>query len=96
MSHIKITGEFGIVIRRHSLVEKNVSLDGVLAAVELREPFDINSDLVAFGPCFGREAQDTLTKRLISLGLVYFDDFVDFTVEVPPWCGLYASLRNLA
>jgi hypothetical protein len=69
-----------------ALVEKDIALHIVLAAMELSEPLDSNSDLLAFGPCFGKEAQGAFARRLIELGLAYFDDFVEFTADVPSWC----------
>jgi hypothetical protein len=92
MSCVDVTGEFGIIIRRHSLDERDVSLHSILEVLEVKEPFDINDQLVTFGPSFGQEALDVLTNRLIQLGLVYFDDFFEFVGSFPPWCRFHASL----
>jgi hypothetical protein len=94
MNQIKVTGEYGIILRRQALAEKDIALRLVLAAMEVAEPLDGNGDLLAFGPCFGAEAQGVLTRRLIELGLAYFDDFVALTADVPFWCALHASLKN--
>jgi hypothetical protein len=94
MNQIKITGEFGIILRRQALIEKDIALQLVLAAMEVSEPLDGNSDLLAFGPCFGAEAQGQFTQRLIDLGLVYFDDFVELAADVPSWCALSASFKK--
>jgi hypothetical protein len=94
MNQIKITGEYGIILRRQALAEKDIALHLVLAAMEVSEPLDGNSDLLTFGPCFGAEAQGAFTRRLIDLGLVYFDDFVEFTVDVPSWCALAVGFKK--
>ena len=94
MSHAKVTGEFGIIVRRRSLVENGVLLDAIFRAMGVQAPLDVNDDLVTFGPCFGQEALDALSKRLTAIGLTYFDDFIDFTVVVPPWCLLHATLSE--
>jgi hypothetical protein len=92
MSCVDVTGEFGIIIRRHSLVERDVSLHSILEVLGVKEPFDINDELLTFGPSFGQEALDVLTNRLIELGLVYFDDFFEFVGDFPTWCRFHASL----
>jgi len=63
-----------------------------LEALEVKEPFDMNDELLSFGPSFGQEALDVLTDRLIALGLVYVDDFFEFVGIFPTWCRFHASL----
>jgi hypothetical protein len=92
MSCVDVTGEFGIIIRRHSLVERDVSLHSILEVLEVKEPFDMNDELLSFGPSFGQEALDVLTDRLIALGLIYVDDFFEFVGIFPTWCRFHASL----
>jgi hypothetical protein len=92
---IKATGEFGLIIRRRSLQERNVSLKAVLEAMEAAEPLDISDELISFGPSFGQEALDTFVKRLVAMGLVYFDDFFEFVGMFPTWCEFRAVLRSV-
>jgi len=89
---VDVTAEFGIIIRRQSLVERDVSFHSILEALEAKGPLDMNDELVTFGPSFGQETLDVLTKRLMGLGLVYFDDFFEFVGPFPPWCKFHASL----
>jgi hypothetical protein len=86
MSVVAVTAEHGIVIRRHALIERGVSYQAVLTAVEADKPFDGDDELLTFGPNFGPEALEALTKRLIALGLVYFDEFFEFASDIPQWC----------
>jgi hypothetical protein len=84
--YISLTSEFGLVVRREALNERGVLLGDLLAALEVSEPLDENSYLISFGPHFGQEAMDTMTQRLISIGLRYFDDFFEFSRVYPKWC----------
>jgi hypothetical protein len=88
---INVTAEFGLIVRRRALLERNVPLEKVLAAVEAGRPLDCNDDLISFGPGFGQEALDEFSRRLIELGLVYFDDFFEFAVPCPSWCRFQAE-----
>jgi len=86
MECVRITSEFGIVVRLAALAERSVPLEKVLNALEVSEPFDGNDQIFSFGPHFGQEALDTLLHRLSDLGLKYFDDFFEFSGDFPPWC----------
>ena len=86
MSAIDVTGEFGIVVRRQALIERRVSLEALLEALEVESPLDSNDSLMSFGPSFGQEALDVFTRRLIDLGFEYFDDFFEFVGTFPAWC----------
>ncbi len=86
MGFVAVTAEYGIVIRRHALTERGVSYEAVLAAVEADKPFGADEELLTFGPSFGPEALEALTRRLTALGFVYFDDFFQFASDFPVWC----------
>ncbi|WKA26486.1 hypothetical protein [Bradyrhizobium roseum] len=81
-----MTTEFGLIVRRSALVERQVDLQDLFAVMEVGEWFDASDDLLSFGPHFGHEALITIVSRLIELGLVYFDDFFEFCGDYPPWC----------
>lgn len=91
---IKATGEFGLIIRRDALQERQVSFEAILEAMEAVEPLDSNDELLSFGPSFGQEALDVFVRRLIAIGLVYFDDFFEFVGMFPTWCEFRASLKS--
>jgi len=93
---IKITAEFGLVVRRGSLQERNVSLETLFLAMEVDKPFDLSDDLISFGPSFGQEALDVFVTRLMQVGLEYFEDFFEFSNACPDWCQFQASLNTQA
>jgi hypothetical protein len=86
MDCVRVTGEFGIVIRLASLNEQGIPLEKLLIALETSSPFDSNAEIASFGPHFGAEALETLVRRLSDLGLKYFDDFFEFSGDFPKWC----------
>jgi hypothetical protein len=86
MSFVAVTAEYGIVIRRGALTERDVPYHAVLTAIGGDKPFDADGELLTFGPSFGQEALEALTQRSIALGLVYFDDFFEFVGSFPQWC----------
>ena len=58
--YINVTGEFGLIIRKRALLERNVSLEMLLTAMEASEPLDCNDELISFRPSFGPEALDRI------------------------------------
>jgi hypothetical protein len=86
MDCVRVTGEFGIVVRLASLNEQGISLEKLLIALETSSPFDSNAEIASFGPHFGAEALETLVRRLSDLGLKYLDDFFEFSGDFPKWC----------
>jgi hypothetical protein len=89
---IKVTAEFGIIIRRAALEERGIASEDLLSAFQASKPLDLNAELVSFGPSFGKEALDTFIQRLRALGLIYFDDFIEFAGDFPGWCKFRAVL----
>jgi hypothetical protein len=81
-----VTSEFGLIVRRNALAERDVDLRDLFAAMEVAEQLDGSDHLLSFGPHFGREALNTIMARLTKLGLVYFDDFFEFCGDYPHWC----------
>ena len=86
MDCVRVTGEFGIVVRLASLNEQGIPLEKLQIAIETSSPFDSNAEIASFGPHFGAEALETLVRRLSDLGLKYFDDFFEFSGDFPKWC----------
>ena len=90
-SSICVTSEFGLIVRRSALAERQVDMRDLLNAMETKEGLDGSNDLLSFGPHFGREALNTIIARLTNLGLVYFDDFFELCGDYPSWCVFRAS-----
>lgn len=83
---MKVSKDFGIVIRRNAAIEKSVDLGVVMTEFHFEDVYDKNSDFVSLGPFFGGDAADSCMKFLEQLGLVYLDDFFIMEGYFPDWC----------
>ncbi|MET1536894.1 hypothetical protein [Burkholderia sola] len=83
---MKVSRDFGIVVRRAALAAKHVDLSTVMVEFSFREYLDESDSLLSLGPFFGGDAADACTKSLERLGLTYLDDFFVFEQFVPDWC----------
>lgn len=81
---MKVSRDFGIVVRRAALAAKNVDLSTVMVEFNFREYFDESDSLLSLGPFFGGDAADECTKSLERLGLTYIDDFLSLSSLCPP------------
>ena len=91
MNGVKVSSDFGLIVRKSSLREKNLNIKELFIIMEVDEPFDESENLISFGPHFGEEALKVFLERLESFGLTYFEDFVDFSDAIPNWCHLYVT-----
>ncbi len=91
---VRLSAEFGLVVRRAALADRGVTYEHLLRAMEVDARLDADADLISFGPHFGGEAGSELARRLERLGLVYADDFFELTGDFPDWCGLSGFLER--
>lgn len=94
MGSIRITGYCGLVVRRAALLERGVTMEMLLNALETAAPLDMDEHLISFGPHFGGEHLNAITKTLTALGLVFFDDFFDTVWDSAPWCNFRAEIAQ--
>jgi len=57
------------------------------------DEFRVEGEIVAIGPLHADDAIVQLTEQLESLGLVYFDDFVEMSGNWPAWLGVWVAGR---
>jgi hypothetical protein len=94
MKMIKLANGFGIIVKKNELDKANIGYEKILEIFEVFEPFDETDELLSFGPHFGKEASSEFVRRLDSAGLVYGDDYYDFTDFVPDWCQVYIKVKE--
>lgn len=94
MTSIRVSAEFGIVVRRASLDQRNIEIDLVYQCMDTSSPLGLNDELISFGPSFGVEAQREFIRRLETIGLVYYEDFFDVKVDRPAWCEFLVALAS--
>ncbi|WP_157380122.1 hypothetical protein [Burkholderia ubonensis] len=87
---MKISRDFGIVIRRAALVDKAIDLSAIYAEFNFSRCFDESDTMVSLGPFFGGDAADACMRSLERLGLAYIEDFFICEQYVPDWCELQA------
>jgi hypothetical protein len=94
MTSVNVTHEYGLIIRRAALVQRDVSLKSVLDVLKVNHPLDQDEKLISFGPSFGQEALDELIRLLIGLGLHHVDDFIEVVGDYPSWVSFRATYTN--
>lgn len=87
---MKVSRDFGIVVRRAALAEQGVDLSTIMREFNFADRFDASDRLVSLGPFFGGDAADDCMRSLERLGLVFFDDFFIVDTPYPAWCELEA------
>lgn len=83
---MKVSKDFGMVIRRDALVAKNIDLEEVMKAFNFHGLYDQSSEFLSLGPFFGGGAADSCMEMLQRLGLVYIEDFFIMNSYFPDWC----------
>jgi hypothetical protein len=91
---ILVTFQYGIVIRKAALKERDVSLPALLEAMENRFPLDQDSNMLSFGPHFDGEALGVFHDRLVHLGFIYVDDFMELVMDHPDWCKFFVEFSS--
>jgi len=89
---VRVNFEFGVLIKKAALIEKGIDKSAVFKAMNCEKAYSECESLLSFGPHFGSEAVDVFSKRLITLGLEYWDDFFETYVDHPTWCQFEARL----
>jgi hypothetical protein len=88
---IKVSLQCDLVVRRAAVLRKFASTEAFLDTIPWDAPVTQTEALIHLGPCFGGEAMENTSARLIELGLSYFDDFCELFLPVPDWCGFYVA-----
>ncbi|PFH04486.1 hypothetical protein BCF11_5269 [Collimonas sp. PA-H2] len=91
---MRISSDFGIVIRREALKEKAVNLSQILIEFHFDRYFDESKNFISLGPFFGGDAADDCMRSLEKIGLIYIDDFFIFVGDFPQWCRFEAFLSE--
>ncbi|MBX7117572.1 MAG: hypothetical protein K1X31_01095 [Gemmatimonadaceae bacterium] len=55
------------------------------------EEFRVEGQVVVVGPVYDADALGALVEALEEEGLVYFDDFLEMSGNLPAWLGVWVS-----
>lgn len=83
---MKVSKDFGIVIRRNALIQKAIDLSSVMMEFNFDKNYDESLEFVSLGPFYGGDNADDCMRSLERLGLVYIDDFFILEGYFPDWC----------
>lgn len=83
---MKVSKDFGIVIRRVAVEDKISELLRVMGQFNFDKYFDESPGLISLGPFFGGDNADNCMKELEKIGLCYVDDFFIMEGFFPEWC----------
>ena len=92
---MKVSKDFGIVIRRTAVEERHIDIDLVMKEFNFSSFFDESINFISLGPFFGGDSSDSCMRFLENLGLTYIDDFFILEGYFPEWCRVEVfSARN--
>lgn len=83
---MKVSKDFGIVIRRDALVQKSIDLIAVMSEFNFTKNYDDSLEFVSLGPFYGSDNADDCMRSLERHGLVYISDFFILEGYFPDWC----------
>lgn len=84
-----------LVLRREAFERSGltrVALDERLGLTA--DEFRVEGELVCIGPILEDDAMQDLIAELEEAGLVYFEDFFEFTGNWPAWLGVHVMARR--
>ena len=83
---MKVSKDFGIVIRRDVLAKKAIDLSSVMSDFNFSKNFDDSLEFISLGPFYGSDNAEDCMRALERQGLVYIDDFFILEGYFPEWC----------
>jgi hypothetical protein len=90
------TGKPSLLIRRQAFERSGITRETIDERLGLTDQeFRVEGDLILVGPILDEEALTFLVDDLEKAGLVYFEDFFDFSGNWPDWLTLYAKSSGL-
>ena len=85
-------GHPSVFIRKGVFERSGLTCSAIDARLGLTDDeFRVEGTVICIGPIFETGALDTLVADLEALGLVYFDDFFEFSGNWPEWMTLFAG-----
>lgn len=84
-----------LLIRRRAFEKFNLSRSDFDVALHLTDDeFRVEADLIAVGPVYDSVGLTNMIAALEERGLVFFDDFFEFSGNWPEWLLMYAMVER--
>jgi hypothetical protein len=81
-----------LLIRREAFETAGLSREAFDRWLNLTpDEFRIEGSVIAVGPIFDHDALGDLVVALETKGLVYFDDFLEMSGNLPAWLGVWVG-----
>jgi hypothetical protein len=86
-------GGICIVVRKFSLIEKNVAAEEFERLTRYLEVARGDDYITIYGPLSGGDASMDMQRAFEELGLSYLDDFYALDLFLPPWLSVAFAFR---
>jgi hypothetical protein len=86
-------GGICIVVRKFSLIEKNVAAEEFERLTRYLEVARGDDYITIYGPLSGAGASMDMQRAFEELGLSYLDDFYALDLFLPPWLSVAFAFR---
>lgn len=81
-----------LIIRREAFEKAGLTREAFDRWLNLTpEEFRVEATVIAVGPVYDDEALGDLVVALEAKGLVYFDDFLEMSGNLPEWLGVWVG-----
>ena len=81
-----------LLVRRQAFEQAQLTRESIDTWLNLTpEEFRVEGSVIAVGPIYDEDALGTLVVALEEKGLVYFDDMIEMSGNLPPWLGVWVG-----
>ena len=81
-----------LLLRRHAFEQAALTRESIDSWLNLTpEEFRVEGGVIAVGPIYDEDALGTLVAALEEKGLVYFDDMIEMSGNLPEWLGVWVG-----
>lgn len=81
-----------LLLRRHAFEQAQLTRESIDSWLNLTpEEFRVEGGVIAVGPIYDEDALGTLVAALEEKGLVYFDDMIEMSGNLPEWLGVWVG-----
>ena len=79
-----------LLVRRQALEQAQLTRESIDLWINLTpDEFRVEGGVIAVGPIYDENALGTLVVALEEKGLVYFDDMIEMSGNLPEWLGVW-------
>ena len=81
-----------LLVRRQAFEQAQLTRESIDLWINLTpDEFRVEGGVIAVGPIYDENALGTLVVALEEKGLVYFDDMIEMSGNLPAWLGVWVG-----